>query len=66
MDGVVALRHLPCSPGESPQRLVNHSLNSHAADIEKAKMRAAASGRTVLSTLPASATCIRLVVTSTV
>ena len=36
------------------------------AVIENAKMRAAASGRTVLSTLPASATCIRLVVTSTV
>ena len=45
---------------------VNHSLNSHAAVMAKAKISAAAMGSTVLSTLPASATCTRLVVTRTV
>ena len=45
---------------------VNHSLNSHAADMAKTKISAAASGSRVLSTLLASATCTRLVVTSTV
>ena len=34
--------------------------------MEKAKISAAASGSTVLITSPASETCIRLVVTSTV
>jgi len=62
---------LPCAtcraaPESWRSGFVNHSLNSHAALMENAKISAAASGSTVLSTVPASETCIRVVLTRTV
>ena len=47
-------------------KAANENGRVYAADMAKPKMSAAASGSRVLSTFPASATCTRLVVTSTV